>query len=63
MSNDNEKYYQYLQELNDWGVQDMTKAGPYLQERFPELDMASSRRIIHEWNLTRRQLLNEHLAR
>lgn len=59
---DTNQYYTFLEELNEWGVADMTRAGPYLQEKFPELDMAQARRIIHEWMSTKRQLLNESYA-
>ena len=52
-------YFAFLQELQDWGVQDISKAGPYLQEKFPELDMVTSRKVLQEWMQTRRQLLNE----
>lgn len=54
-----DSYFAFLQELQEWGVQDMSKAGPYLQEKFPELDMITSRKILHEWMQTRRQLLKE----
>jgi len=58
-TNNNETYFKFLQELNEWGVKDMSTAGPYLQEKFPELDMIQSRKILQEWMQQKYQLLNE----
>ena len=45
---DNEKYYQYLDELQDSGVTNMFCASSYLVEEFG-LELKEARRILAEW--------------
>ena len=57
--NNKDEYFKFLNEMTEWGVEDMSKAAPYLQQKFPELDMIEARKVLHEWQQTKRQLLNE----
>lgn len=54
-----EEYFKYLNELEDWGVKDMSGACPYLVDHFPELTLEDARKVLREWSATKYQLLNE----
>lgn len=57
--NIDEKYIKFLDNLQDWGVTNMVKAAPVLQQQFPELTLTESIQIVQHWNNQKPQLLNE----
>ncbi len=54
-----EEYLNFLTGLEDWGVKDMSKALPYLQQQFPELSLEEARAVLKHWSETKYQILNE----
>jgi len=57
--NNQKTYFQFLEELESWGVKDMSGACPYLVQQFPELNLEDARKILREWSATKFQLLTE----
>ena len=54
-----EEYINFLNGLQDWGVTNMSKSLPYLQQQFPELSLEEARFVLKHWNETKFQVLNE----
>lgn len=49
---DNERYFEFLDELRESGVTNMFGATPYLRKAFNELDEKEAREILKEWMKT-----------
>lgn len=58
-----DEHLDYLNELEEWGVKDMSNALPILQQKFPELSLEEARQVLKKWSATRYQQLDEGLCR